>query len=220
MSKTILCVDDDPQIREMIKTYLTAKGYSVITSSDGWDCLREIIVKKPDLILMDINMPKLDGLNTLDMIKMTRIDNHIPIILVSGEGDRETITKAAKLGADDFLVKPFSLEELSARVAAQLFHVSFSSLQDLLKQIAKGSPATAGFQGLDLSKYKDWQAYALNPHAGVELCILLPKSLPATNAVKLAETEASQQVVVLQKMRTHWRCAWPHAKAPAAAAAA
>ena len=119
MPKTILSVDDDKQIRDLIQTYLEGKGYRVITSVDGWDCLREIIVKKPDLILMDVNMPKLDGLNTLDMIKMTRIDNHIPIILVSGEGDRETITKAAKLGADDFLVKPFSFEELGARPAVQ-----------------------------------------------------------------------------------------------------
>jgi len=217
MPKTILCVDDDKQIRDMIHDFMITKGYNVILSSDGWDCLREIIVKKPDIILMDVNMPKLDGLNTLDMIKMTRIDNHIPIILVSGEGDRETITKAAKLGADDFLVKPFSLEELSARVAAQLFSVHFPQLQDLLTQLHRATPS-ASFPGLDLAKYKDWQAYAMNPHPGVELCILLPKSLHPKNSGRLNETEASHQVVVLQKMRTHWRCAWPHAR-PAAAAA-
>lgn len=218
MAKTILCVDDDPQIRDMIKTFLETKGFSVITSTDGWDCLREIIVKKPDLILMDINMPKLDGLNTLDMIKMTRIDNHIPIILVSGEGDRETITKAAKLGADDFLVKPFSLEELAARVAAQLFHVHFPQLQDLLKALVRSAPATGGFAGLDLAKYKDWQAFGINPSPGVELCVLLPKTLAVKSALLLDEAHAAQQVVVLQKMRTHWRCAWPHARPQAAAA--
>lgn len=217
MPKTILCVDDDKQIRDLITSYMETKGYHVITSSDGWDCLREIIVKKPDIILMDINMPKLDGLNTLDMIKMTRIDNHIPIILVSGEGDRDTITKAAKLGADDFLVKPFSFEELAARVAAQLFTVNFPALQDLLNQVSRLNPSN-NFPGLDLTKYKDWSAYGVNFAPGIELCVLLPKSLHPKNATRLSEANAAQQVVVLQKMRTHWRCSWPHARSSSAAA--
>lgn len=209
MSKTILCVDDDKQIRELIQTYLEGKGYKVITSVDGWDCLREIIVKKPDLILMDVNMPKLDGLNTLDMIKMTRIDNHIPIILVSGEGDRETITKAAKLGADDFLVKPFSFEDLGARVAAQLFHVDYPLLRDLL---ANGNmKASTAFPGLDLAKYQDWVAHAAN-YQGVELCVLLPKGMAPKAAAKLNDNDAAHQIVILQKMRNHWKCAWPHAR--------
>ncbi len=218
MPKTILCVDDDKQIRDLIQSHLEAKGYRVITSSDGWDCLREIIVKKPDLILMDVNMPKLDGLNTLDMLKMTRIDNHIPIILVSGEGDRETITKAAKLGADDFLVKPFSFEELAARVAAQLFAIHFNLLPELLNQAGKLSPST-NFPGLDLSKYHDWQAYAVPYQSGIELCVLLPKTLNPKTAAALTEGEACHQIVILQKMRTHWRCSWPHVRAASSAAA-
>lgn len=209
-TKTILCVDDDKQIRDLIQQFLEGRGYKVITSSDGWDCLREIIVRKPDLILMDVNMPKLDGLNTLDMIKMTRIDNHIPIILVSGEGDRETITKAAKLGADDFMVKPFSFEELGARVAAQLFRVDFPMLQTILTEMKDLKPSNS-FPGLDLSKYKEWAAYAVS-HGGIELCILLPKALTPQTAIKLDENAASHQVVVLQKLRSHWKCDWPHAR--------
>ena len=135
MSSMILCVDDDKQIRDLVQSFLEGRGYKVITSTDGWDCLREIVVNKPDLILMDINMPKLDGLNTLDMIKVTRLTHEVPIILVSGKADKDTIMKAAKLGADDFLVKPFSLDELGARVAAQLFALNYPRLKEILKTL-------------------------------------------------------------------------------------
>jgi DNA-binding response OmpR family regulator len=209
MPKTILCVDDDSQIRELIQTYLEAQGYQVITSCDGWDCLREIIVKRPDLIIMDINMPKLDGLNTLDMIKVTRLTQHVPIILVSGEGDSETFLKASKLGADDFLVKPFSLTDLGNRITQQLFTVDFENLAEILKQAQPQAADSRNEAGVDPNKYQDWNVYSSH-YNGVDLCVLLPKGLAVQTAATLSEDKAATQIVVLSKARKNWRCVWPH----------
>jgi CheY-like chemotaxis protein len=219
MGKTILCVDDDVQIRELIQTFLEGKGYKVITSTDGWDCLREIVVKKPDLILMDINMPKLDGLNTLDMIKVTRLTHQVPIILVSGEADRDTIMKAAKLGADDFLVKPFSFEELAARVAAQLFTLDYARLKNILQKLHAPAPGDAHSLGIDHIKYKDWDSYPALVE-DMELCVLLPKGLGLEKAAKFDELKAHQHIIVLAKAKSHWKCVWPHGESGAAKKAA
>src|SRR5688572_25201508 len=99
MSQTILVVDDDTEVLSMVRIVLEEKHYNVITANDGKHAMREIIVKKPDLIVMDIRMPNMDGLNALDMIKVTNLGKEVPILMWSGEADKETVAKAEKLGA-------------------------------------------------------------------------------------------------------------------------
>ena len=219
MSKTILCVDDDGQIRELIQTFLETKGYKVVTSPDGWAALRDIVVKKPDLILMDINMPKLDGLNTLDMIRVTKLTHHVPIILVSGEGDRETIMKAAKLGADDFLVKPFSFEELGARVAAQLFTLDAPKLAAMLSGmdgIGARKEALPPMLSTD-ARYAGHDCYP-TVQGDLEMLVILPADLPLTEAAKQPADKLAKSVQVLIKTKNQFKVVWPVA-APAKKAA-
>jgi len=210
MAKTILCVDDDSQIRELIKSFLESKGFRVVTSSDGWDCLREIVVNKPDLILMDINMPKLNGLNALDMIKVTRLLDDVPIIVVSAEDDKETVDKAHQLGADDFLVKPFSFDELGERISRRILVLDFAGLQSLMSNLKPGKPPTDTQSMVDPDRFKDWRTFFATSDKH-ELCVLLSKDLKLEDATRLSEPQARQKVLVLYKVRQGWKCAWPAA---------
>ncbi len=123
MDKHILIVDDDKNILEMLETFLTGLGYDVSRAENGRDGLRQCVAQKPDLILMDIRMPMLDGLNALDLIKLAHLGHDIPVIIMSGTATGEAFDAAKKLGAKDCLVKPFNLSELGLKLEA-MFHAS------------------------------------------------------------------------------------------------
>ena len=114
--KHVLIVDDDVNIQELLSTYLKHAGYGVILSSDGRDALKQCVIRKPDAILMDFRMPKLDGLNALDLMTLTAMGKRIPILMMSGMASPEVIETCKRLGASDFLVKPFNPDELLKKI--------------------------------------------------------------------------------------------------------
>ena len=109
-SALILIVDDEPRVRESIRSILEDEGYKVIEASDGQEGLSRVAADKPDSVLLDIWMPDLDGIEVLRGIK--QLDEDLPVIIMSGHGTIETAVKAAKLGAYDFLEKPLSIDKL------------------------------------------------------------------------------------------------------------
>lgn len=117
--KHILIVDDDPLISRMYEHKLTADGYDITTAPDGKVALEKIQEKRPDLILLDVMMPKLNGVETLKAIKGEKKYSHIPVIFLTNLGDNQDDVKKAKdLGALDYMVKAeTSLKQLSERVA-------------------------------------------------------------------------------------------------------
>ena len=105
--KTIVVVDDDPDIVEIAKAHLEAKGYNVLTGYSGADlfaCLKE---QKPDLIVLDIMMPKMDGLEVLTRLKNASETSYIPVILLTALVQYEDVLKGYKSGADYYITKPF-----------------------------------------------------------------------------------------------------------------
>src|SRR5438552_3458734 len=102
MGKNILLIDDDLEVLDSLKDYLELRGFDVTTLSNPKSSLRNIIVKRPDLILLDINMPDVDGFKVLDMVKGISLTK-VPIIILSGESEPWVKEKAAELGAVDFL---------------------------------------------------------------------------------------------------------------------
>ncbi len=114
--KHVLIVDDDVNIQELLSTYLKHAGYGVILSSDGRDALKQCVIRKPDAILMDFRMPRLDGLNALDLMTLTSMGKRIPILMMSGMASAEVIETCKRLGASDFLVKPFNPDELLKKI--------------------------------------------------------------------------------------------------------
>lgn len=117
MPKTILIADDAANIRLMVKDYLQEKGYRVVTAENGQAALYVARHEKPDLILLDIMMPELDG---YEFITAYRKEADIPIILLTARLEESDKVLGLELGADDYLTKPFGLRELAARIRAVL----------------------------------------------------------------------------------------------------
>lgn len=117
MPKTILIADDAANIRLMVKDYLQEKGYRVVTAENGQTALYVARYEKPDLILLDIMMPELDG---YEFITAYRREANAPIILLTARLEESDKVLGLELGADDYLTKPFGLRELLARIRAIL----------------------------------------------------------------------------------------------------
>jgi len=116
-STTILVVDDEPQIRRVLRTTLTSREYAVIEAKNGDEALDLMRNERPDLILLDVNMPGISGLETCTEIRRT---SDIPIIMLTVRNTERDKVQALDAGADDYVVKPFGAEELMARIRAAL----------------------------------------------------------------------------------------------------
>ncbi len=116
LKKKILIVDDDQFMRELLIEKLTEIGYDVSSVSESFLALTTIKENKPDLILLDILLPGLSGLETLNVLRASDDSLHIPVILISRLDEPELIRTAQRLGADDYLVKPFTAEVLIEKI--------------------------------------------------------------------------------------------------------
>lgn len=117
MAKRILIVDDEPRYLRLLEANLRTEGYEVVTASDGAQAVDVFSNQPIDLVLMDVMMPKLDGFGATQRI---REFSNTPIIILTAKGDEQDRVRGLDLGADDYLVKPFSATELLARVRAVL----------------------------------------------------------------------------------------------------
>ena len=117
----ILAVDDEPLYQHLLKVNLEKEGYEVITASNGEEALEMVSSRHPDLVIMDIMMPKLDGLTASERIRQF---SKIPIVSLTARGEEEDRVRGLNIGADDYVVKPFSATELVARVRAVLRRTS------------------------------------------------------------------------------------------------
>jgi len=123
--KKILVVDDEEKIRKMICDYLEAVGYETVTAADGINAITQTVSETPDLIVLDIMMPGLDG---FDSARRIREKTDVPIIMVTARAEEGDKLMGLDVGADDYIVKPFSLKELAARIRAVLRRSGKSSV--------------------------------------------------------------------------------------------
>src|SRR5512135_612387 len=115
--KTILIVDDEPKIVQLARDYLEHAGFAVSTAFDGKTALAVVRSDKPDLIVLDLGLPQLDG---LDVTRSIRKDSNVPIIMLTARSEESDKLIGLELGADDYITKPFSPKELVARVRTVL----------------------------------------------------------------------------------------------------
>lgn len=113
----ILVVDDEPQIRRVMRTTLSSHGYSVLEAKDGPEALEQVRAGRPDLILLDVNLP---GASGLEICREVRSASDSPIIMLTVRNSERDKVQALDAGADDYVVKPFGVEELLARIRASL----------------------------------------------------------------------------------------------------
>ena len=121
---TILAVDDEVHILELISFNLKAAGYHVVTALTGEEALKRCEVERPSLVLLDIMLPGIDGLEVCRRLKGDRATSNIPIIMLTARGDEVDKILGLELGADDYITKPFSVRELAARVKSLLRRVA------------------------------------------------------------------------------------------------
>jgi CheY-like chemotaxis protein len=115
-NKKILIVDDEADILTTFSNRLRLNGYQVTTASDGREALEKADSEKPDLILLDLMMPGIDGFSVLEALKSNPKHKHIPVIITSVKFHRDSMDKAAGLGADDYLSKPFVASDLLEKI--------------------------------------------------------------------------------------------------------
>ncbi|MBQ2041229.1 MAG: response regulator transcription factor [Lachnospiraceae bacterium] len=113
----VMIVDDDPSIAELISLYLMKECYDTLTVEDGEEALRQFPVYRPDIILLDLMLPGIDG---YQVCRQLRMDSDVPIIMLSAKGEVFDKVLGLELGADDYIIKPFDSKELVARVKAVL----------------------------------------------------------------------------------------------------
>jgi len=120
-SPTLIVIEDEAQIRRFLRTTLASEGYQVIEAETGKQGLSEAATRKPDLIILDLGLPDLDG---VEVVKKIREWSSIPIVILSARSQESDKISALDAGADDYLVKPFGVGELLARIRVALRHVS------------------------------------------------------------------------------------------------
>ena len=121
---TIVAADDDPQLLRLVTRNLEFEGYEVLPVSDGQQALEQVEAHSPDLVLLDVMMPRMDGFTVCQRI---REFSTVPIIIVTARGQDQDKVRGLDLGADDYLTKPFSVDELLARVRAVLRRAQFTA---------------------------------------------------------------------------------------------
>jgi len=113
----VVIIEDEQRIRELVASVLAERGYDVVAAASAMDGLQAVVKGSPDLVILDMGLPDLDG---AELLKMIRAVTEIPIIVATARGEERDIVRTLDSGADDYLVKPFSVEQLEARVRAVL----------------------------------------------------------------------------------------------------
>ena len=151
--KTILVVDDEKMIRNLLNINLTKEGYNVIEAVDGLEAVELATEKKPDLILLDVMIPKLDGLSVCKRIKNIM---NVPILMVTAKDSEVDKILGLELGADDYVTKPFSIRELIARIKANLRKVEVSAIteQGSNDGVKRDNIIKVGVLTLDLDRFE------------------------------------------------------------------
>jgi two-component system alkaline phosphatase synthesis response regulator PhoP len=127
---TILVVDDEPKITRLVRDYLERAGFIVVTAGDGLEAMMRARTEHPDLVVLDLGLPQLDG---LDVTRRLRREADVPIIMLTARDDETDKLIGLELGADDYVTKPFSPRELVARVRAVLRRRDRADADDVLR---------------------------------------------------------------------------------------
>lgn len=143
VNNTILIVDDDKKITELLKAYFTKENFTVLTSYDGIDALLAIKTHKPDIVILDLMLPGIDG---FEVLKRLRKDSNIPVIMLTARDEETDKLIGLEIGADDYIAKPFSPKEVVARAKVVLRRVQ--PAEDFSREVKVGEIT------VDLKKYE------------------------------------------------------------------
>ncbi len=144
----ILVVDDDQAVRDSLTRSLQYSGYEVVSAADGVEALAQLSAARPDAVVMDVMMPRLDGLETTRMLRTS--GNDVPILILTARDAVNDRVDGLDAGADDYMVKPFALDELLARLRALTRRSKAEAAADADGGVAHTGPQLLSFEGLTL----------------------------------------------------------------------
>lgn len=116
MSRSVLIVDDEPMARTLLRLMLVRAGFEVLEAENGFEALDKVKQKQPDLVLLDVMMPGIDGFSVCEALRKDALTIDLPIIMLSAKTDLESVNRGLRLGANKYLTKPISTEELTRQV--------------------------------------------------------------------------------------------------------
>ena len=125
---TVLVVDDEPRIADLVRDYLATVGFTVVVADDGPAALESFHRHQPDMVILDLGLPGMDG---LDVVRSLRATSDVPIVILTARSDETDRVVGLELGADDYVIKPFGLKELVARVRAVLRRVDVTTESEI-----------------------------------------------------------------------------------------
>ena len=155
--KTILVVDDEESIQELLVFNLQKEGYNTIQASDGITAVDMAISKKPDLILLDVMLPRMDGISVCKRIRYALNISNIPIIMISAKDTESDKIVGLEIGADDYITKPFKIREVMARIKANLRKAELNTSKETYntnKNDIRTDKLVVGDLELDLTKFE------------------------------------------------------------------
>ena len=165
----LLIVDDELELLSLLKDIFEGLGYEIATAADGFEALKVTHVFHPDAILCDVAMPGMDGIDFL--LELRNLDNHVPVVLLTGHADKSLAIRALKHGAFDFHEKPFQYEALSASIAQALaFGIELRTVERELDEICARKTLNAE----DLDHYRAIQRLLLRNRK--QMSVLLKKA--------------------------------------------
>lgn len=208
LKKRVLAVDDEEEILRLYTTFLEYRGYEVIAVNNAAECLAFLNGEFADIMLLDLNMPGIDGLKLLEMVKSDERLKEMRVVMVSASRDEDSVREASRLGCDGYVVKPFKLKELGERIGLELFAVD----DDDLRAIFKGQMhvRTSLLRELGLTEYNvlHWDSYPVK-YKDVELCVLVPRGVRPERFARALTDDMEKRVLVFFRHPQKWKRIWP-----------
>ncbi len=208
MRKRVLVVDDEEEILQICSTFLADQGYEVIAVKSAAECLAFLSSEFADIMLLDVNLPRVDGFKLLEMVKSDDRQKDMRIIMVSARRDEETVRDALRLGCDGFVVKPFKLKELAERIGFELFQINDADVRAILKIPMQVRTILLKETGLSDFNAAHWDSYPIK-FKEMSLCVLMPRGVRPSKLAKALDEELDKKILVFHKHPHRWKRIWP-----------
>jgi CheY-like chemotaxis protein len=205
----ILIAEDDEITIKILEKLARELPAEVMIVKDGVECLNAIADFDPDLLLLDVAMPNMTGLEVLEAIRQDTIYDSLPIILLTGSRDLATISDAVKLGIRDYMVKPFDLTDLVQRIRGQVAYIYLSDLKTILPNLRLPEEKMINQIPAFENHTHDYDAYPVL-YKNQKICVVLPTHLNPKMLLDLNKDQLFFEVLVFIKANKKWRQIWPH----------
>lgn len=211
MAKRLILVAEDEIISQRLAASVIEKsGYKAQVVSNGQECLDALIAGvQPDLILLDLAMPVMNGIELLQSLKQQGVTELVPIVVFTAHNEEETVMEAVRLGADDFIVKPYQPHELGQRIGNLIFDVDEAKLRAILAKLHFQDHKLAEQVSLRTQAGPNMDFYPIKEIQQNTLVVSMPTGVSPQVLSKMSMNDIMLRTMVFRKCIIGWRKVWP-----------